>query len=154
MTEEAVKGFGKNVPMKRPGQPAELATAYVMLADPLSSYVSGATNCRDRRQADPVSLYFWRRAILPFRARRGAFATLSPVTRCDSTDGGNTWTPMGTTELSGMSVIGVAARGSTILAATFENKDPHQHQLELWSLWQYQRRLPLLAELFFAAGVW
>jgi NAD(P)-dependent dehydrogenase (short-subunit alcohol dehydrogenase family) len=43
MTEEAVKGFGKNVPMKRPGQPAELATAYVLLADPLSSYVSGAT---------------------------------------------------------------------------------------------------------------
>jgi hypothetical protein len=31
------------VPMKRPGQPAELATAFVMLADPLSSYVSGAT---------------------------------------------------------------------------------------------------------------
>ena len=29
--------------MKRPGQPAELATAYVMLADPLSSYTSGAT---------------------------------------------------------------------------------------------------------------
>jgi hypothetical protein len=29
--------------MKRPEQPAELATAYVMLADPLSSYVSGAT---------------------------------------------------------------------------------------------------------------
>ena len=26
-----------------PGPPAELATAYVMLADPLSSYVSGAT---------------------------------------------------------------------------------------------------------------
>ena len=35
--------FGKQVPMKRPGQPAELATAFVMLADPLSSYVSGAT---------------------------------------------------------------------------------------------------------------
>jgi len=35
--------FGDNTPMKRPGQPAELATAYVMLADPLSSYVSGAT---------------------------------------------------------------------------------------------------------------
>ena len=31
------------VPMQRPGQPAELQTAYVMLADPLSSYVSGAT---------------------------------------------------------------------------------------------------------------
>ena len=43
MPEEAVNNFGKQVPMKRPGQPAELATAYVMLADPLSSYVSGAT---------------------------------------------------------------------------------------------------------------
>ncbi len=43
MPEEAVENFGKSVPMKRPGQPAELATAYVMLADPLSSYVSGAT---------------------------------------------------------------------------------------------------------------
>ena len=30
--------------MKRPGQPAELATTFIMLADPLSSYVSGATN--------------------------------------------------------------------------------------------------------------
>jgi len=29
--------------MKRPAQPAELATAFVMLADPLSSYTSGAT---------------------------------------------------------------------------------------------------------------
>jgi hypothetical protein len=43
LPEEAVANFGKQVPMKRPGQPAELATAYVMLADPLSSYVSGAT---------------------------------------------------------------------------------------------------------------
>jgi NAD(P)-dependent dehydrogenase (short-subunit alcohol dehydrogenase family) len=43
MSEDAVENFGKQVPMKRPGQPAELATAYVMLADPLSSYVSGAT---------------------------------------------------------------------------------------------------------------
>ncbi|MBP2149148.1 MULTISPECIES: SDR family oxidoreductase [Xanthobacter] len=43
MPEEAVKNFGKSVPMGRPGQPAELATAYVMLADPRSSYVSGAT---------------------------------------------------------------------------------------------------------------
>jgi hypothetical protein len=43
MPEDAVAEFGKNVPMKRPGQPAELATAYVMLADPLSSYVSGTT---------------------------------------------------------------------------------------------------------------
>jgi NAD(P)-dependent dehydrogenase (short-subunit alcohol dehydrogenase family) len=29
--------------LKRAGQPAELATAYVMLADPLSSYTSGTT---------------------------------------------------------------------------------------------------------------
>ncbi|MBB5577808.1 MULTISPECIES: SDR family oxidoreductase [Rhizobium] len=43
MPKEAVENFGKQVPMKRPGQPAELATTYVMLADPLSSYVSGAT---------------------------------------------------------------------------------------------------------------
>src|ERR1700730_2823159 len=43
MPDEAVKNFGKQVPMKRPGQPAELATTYVMLADPMSSYVSGTT---------------------------------------------------------------------------------------------------------------
>src|SRR4029077_6606466 len=43
MPEDAVKNFGKQVPMQRPGQPVELATAYVMLADPLSSYVSAAT---------------------------------------------------------------------------------------------------------------
>lgn len=43
MPADKVKEFGSQVPMKRPGQPAELATAYVMLADPLSSYVSGAT---------------------------------------------------------------------------------------------------------------
>jgi NAD(P)-dependent dehydrogenase (short-subunit alcohol dehydrogenase family) len=43
MPDEAVVNFGKQVPMGRPGQPAELATTFVMLADPLSSYVSGAT---------------------------------------------------------------------------------------------------------------
>jgi NAD(P)-dependent dehydrogenase (short-subunit alcohol dehydrogenase family) len=43
MPEEAVEKFGSNVPLKRAGQPAELATAYVMLADPLSSFTSGAT---------------------------------------------------------------------------------------------------------------
>jgi len=43
MSEDTVEKFGANVPMSRPGQPAELATAYVMLADPLSSYTSGAT---------------------------------------------------------------------------------------------------------------
>jgi NAD(P)-dependent dehydrogenase (short-subunit alcohol dehydrogenase family) len=43
MPSDTVTKFGENTPMKRAGQPAELATAYVMLADPLSSYVSGAT---------------------------------------------------------------------------------------------------------------
>jgi NAD(P)-dependent dehydrogenase (short-subunit alcohol dehydrogenase family) len=43
MPEDSVKNFGKQVPLKRAGQPAELATAYVMLADPLSSYTSGTT---------------------------------------------------------------------------------------------------------------
>jgi NAD(P)-dependent dehydrogenase (short-subunit alcohol dehydrogenase family) len=43
LPEDSVATFGQQVPMKRPGQPAELATAFVMLADPLSSYVSGAT---------------------------------------------------------------------------------------------------------------
>src|SRR3982074_168663 len=43
MPEDAVVNFGKQVPMKRPGQPAELASASVMLAAPISSYVSGAT---------------------------------------------------------------------------------------------------------------
>jgi NAD(P)-dependent dehydrogenase (short-subunit alcohol dehydrogenase family) len=43
MPDDAVTSFGKQIPMKRAGQPAELATAYVMLADPLSSYTSGTT---------------------------------------------------------------------------------------------------------------
>jgi NAD(P)-dependent dehydrogenase (short-subunit alcohol dehydrogenase family) len=43
MSEETVKNFGKQTPFGRAGQPAELATAYVMLADPLSSYTSGTT---------------------------------------------------------------------------------------------------------------
>ena len=43
MPAEHVAKFGENTPMKRAGQPAELATAYVMLADPMSSYVSVAT---------------------------------------------------------------------------------------------------------------
>src|SRR5947209_20084069 len=46
MPEEAVKNFGKQVPMKRAGQPAELATAYDMLADPLSSYTSDRKSTR------------------------------------------------------------------------------------------------------------
>ena len=42
MDEEEVIQFGGHTPMKRPGQPAELASAYVMLANDASSYTSGA----------------------------------------------------------------------------------------------------------------
>jgi NAD(P)-dependent dehydrogenase (short-subunit alcohol dehydrogenase family) len=43
MPPEKVENFGQQVPMKRPGQPAELAAVYVMLASDEASYVSGAT---------------------------------------------------------------------------------------------------------------
>ncbi|WP_342147983.1 SDR family oxidoreductase [Methylorubrum sp. SB2] len=43
MPAEKVTQFGSQVPMKRPGQPKELAPIYVMLASDESSYVSGAT---------------------------------------------------------------------------------------------------------------
>ncbi len=43
MPPEKVKEFGSQVPMKRPGQPKELAPVYVMLATEEASYVSGAT---------------------------------------------------------------------------------------------------------------
>ena len=43
LPEESVQHFGENYPIGRPAQPAELATAFVMLADPLSSYTAGAT---------------------------------------------------------------------------------------------------------------
>ncbi|SCM77068.1 Uncharacterized oxidoreductase YhdF [uncultured Pleomorphomonas sp.] len=43
MSGEKTSKFGTNYPMKRPAQPVELASAYVMLAEPMSSYVSGAT---------------------------------------------------------------------------------------------------------------
>ncbi|SMO85605.1 glucose 1-dehydrogenase [Paracoccus laeviglucosivorans] len=43
MSSDEVRKFGENYPMGRPAQPAELASAYVMLAEPASSYVSGAT---------------------------------------------------------------------------------------------------------------
>lgn len=43
-----------------------------------------------------------------------------------STDGGNTWSALGAASLTGQSVIGVAAAGSTILAGTFEELNPTQ----------------------------
>jgi NAD(P)-dependent dehydrogenase (short-subunit alcohol dehydrogenase family) len=43
MPEEKVSSFGEQVPMKRPGQPRELAPVYVMLASDEASYISGAT---------------------------------------------------------------------------------------------------------------
>jgi len=43
MPPEKVKSFGQQVPMGRPGQPKELAPAYVMLASAEASYISGAT---------------------------------------------------------------------------------------------------------------
>ncbi len=38
---EKVEGFGKQVPMKRPGQPVEVATCFVFLASEDSSYMTG-----------------------------------------------------------------------------------------------------------------
>ncbi|HWE08111.1 MAG TPA: SDR family oxidoreductase [Solirubrobacteraceae bacterium] len=42
MPEEKVENFGKQVPMERPGQPAEVAPAYVLLASDEAGYISGA----------------------------------------------------------------------------------------------------------------
>lgn len=42
MAAEKVAGFGDNTPLGRPGQPAELAPVYVLLASDEASYVSGA----------------------------------------------------------------------------------------------------------------
>lgn len=43
MPPEKVKSFGKDVPLKRAGQPAELAPAYVLLASQDSSYMTSST---------------------------------------------------------------------------------------------------------------
>jgi NAD(P)-dependent dehydrogenase (short-subunit alcohol dehydrogenase family) len=42
MPPEQVKSFGEDVPLGRPGQPAECAPAYVLLASDEGSYISGA----------------------------------------------------------------------------------------------------------------
>lgn len=41
--EEKIPTFGEQVPMKRPGQPAEVAPIYVFLASQESSYITGET---------------------------------------------------------------------------------------------------------------
>lgn len=43
MPPEKVKNFGKDVPLKRAGQPAELAPAFVLLASNESSYMTSST---------------------------------------------------------------------------------------------------------------
>jgi hypothetical protein len=42
MPQEKVESFGKNTPLGRAGQPAELAGAYVLLASDQGSYITGA----------------------------------------------------------------------------------------------------------------
>ena len=42
MPPEQVEQFGKNTPLGRPGEPAELAPVYVLLASDEASYISGA----------------------------------------------------------------------------------------------------------------
>lgn len=42
MPEKKVKNFGRNTPLGRPGQPAELAATFVLLASEESSYTTGA----------------------------------------------------------------------------------------------------------------
>jgi NAD(P)-dependent dehydrogenase (short-subunit alcohol dehydrogenase family) len=43
LDKSAIKNFGKDTPLKRPGQPVELAEAYVYLASSDSSYMTGQT---------------------------------------------------------------------------------------------------------------
>jgi NAD(P)-dependent dehydrogenase (short-subunit alcohol dehydrogenase family) len=42
MAADKVEHFGENTPLKRPGQPAEVAPAFVLLASADASYISGA----------------------------------------------------------------------------------------------------------------
>ena len=55
MPPEKVENFGEDTPLGRPGQPAELAPVYVLLASDEGSYISGARDRRHRRTTDPVT---------------------------------------------------------------------------------------------------
>ena len=55
MTADPLRRFRrKQVPMKRAGQPAELAIGVVMLADPSVELRLGRDHCRHRRQTVPI----------------------------------------------------------------------------------------------------
>jgi outer membrane autotransporter protein len=62
----------------------------------------------------------WDAFNAPGRAGAGGLRTGLLYT----TDGGAVWSPLGGAALDGLSVIGVAARGNDILAATFEEQNP------------------------------
>ena len=47
-----MKSFGANVPMKRPGQPNEVAPCFLFLACEDSSYITGSVPAPERRRAD------------------------------------------------------------------------------------------------------
>ncbi|HWL42144.1 MAG TPA: SDR family oxidoreductase [Ilumatobacter sp.] len=43
MPAESIADFGQDTPLGRAGQPAELAPAFVFLASPEASYITGET---------------------------------------------------------------------------------------------------------------
>lgn len=45
--QEKLEQFGGSSPLKRPGQPVEIAPLYVTLADPVNSYTTGQVWCSD-----------------------------------------------------------------------------------------------------------
>ena len=72
MDAESIETFGSQVPMKRPGQPVEVAPPYVMLASDESSYISGAmiAAARQRVPKAPAAKVFRRKStgVPPSRA--------------------------------------------------------------------------------------
>ncbi len=51
--QDKIETFGENVPMGRPGQPAELAPVYVLLASDESSYATGQVYAAEGGMANP-----------------------------------------------------------------------------------------------------